>query len=318
MARNETSPSSTPGIRRETLSNRHHGYAAMIAYTDGVALVGVLIVYAVILIAIPLGCGFGARSIMLGKGRSGASGFCLGFFLGLLGLLIAALLSEAPHHSAMKMQQNMMMMGVAQPMYVAPMMIAPQQAAWQWAADPYGRYELRYFDGRVWTANVSDRGYVSTDGPQTLAAQQSSAPAAQQTPVVQQSPTPNWALPALQSSDATVVRATSRQVSSATCYFDSGASVPLSGTLVIGRSPVAPAHLRNAIPYPLTDRESGISRTHLAVGVADDGIWVEDLASANGSATIERGMRSPLVPYQRRRVSSGTRIEFGDRSVEVR
>ena len=33
----------------------------------------------------------------------------------------------------------------------------------QWAADPTGRHELRLFDGRQWTANVSDRGISGWD-----------------------------------------------------------------------------------------------------------------------------------------------------------
>lgn len=32
-----------------------------------------------------------------------------------------------------------------------------------WHADPTGRHELRWFDGRTWTANVADQGDVSTD-----------------------------------------------------------------------------------------------------------------------------------------------------------
>lgn len=35
----------------------------------------------------------------------------------------------------------------------------------QWAADPFGRHQLRYFDGQQWTASVSDNGAVSVDPP---------------------------------------------------------------------------------------------------------------------------------------------------------
>jgi hypothetical protein len=34
-----------------------------------------------------------------------------------------------------------------------------------WHADPYNRHELRYFDGSVWTFNVSDGGTQSIDDP---------------------------------------------------------------------------------------------------------------------------------------------------------
>ena len=34
-----------------------------------------------------------------------------------------------------------------------------------WQADPFGRHELRYFDGSAWTAHVSDGGVTSSDEP---------------------------------------------------------------------------------------------------------------------------------------------------------
>lgn len=41
----------------------------------------------------------------------------------------------------------------------------PQSAPAGWFADPVGRHELRYYDGRQWTEHVSDRGRVSVDPP---------------------------------------------------------------------------------------------------------------------------------------------------------
>lgn len=35
----------------------------------------------------------------------------------------------------------------------------------QWAADPYRRFELRYYDGTRWTEHVSSGGVQSTDAP---------------------------------------------------------------------------------------------------------------------------------------------------------
>jgi|GEM_PF-6685010 len=35
----------------------------------------------------------------------------------------------------------------------------------QWAADPFLRHEFRFWDGRTWTATVSDQGVVGTDAP---------------------------------------------------------------------------------------------------------------------------------------------------------
>ncbi len=50
-----------------------------------------------------------------------------------------------------------------------------------WNRDPYGRHELRYFDGTSWTENVSDAGVQGVDDPSGVP-----APPTSQVPVVQQ------------------------------------------------------------------------------------------------------------------------------------
>lgn len=53
--------------------------------------------------------------------------------------------------------------------YVDPASAAPGAAAVpavspaQWAPDPYGRHELRWYDGMRWTESVSDAGATTTD-----------------------------------------------------------------------------------------------------------------------------------------------------------
>lgn len=46
----------------------------------------------------------------------------------------------------------------------------------QWAADPFGRHQMRYFNGSEWTAAVSDHGVVGTDPPVHTAAAPSQPP----------------------------------------------------------------------------------------------------------------------------------------------
>jgi Protein of unknown function (DUF2510)/Excalibur calcium-binding domain len=48
----------------------------------------------------------------------------------------------------------------------------------RWAADPYGRHEMRYWDGGGWTAHVSDRGVTGLDSVPGLAAGAATAGAA--------------------------------------------------------------------------------------------------------------------------------------------
>jgi uncharacterized protein YxjI len=44
-------------------------------------------------------------------------------------------------------------------------MTGPGEPAAGWYPDPLGRYELRYWDGRAWTAHVSTRGQTGMDEP---------------------------------------------------------------------------------------------------------------------------------------------------------
>jgi hypothetical protein len=41
--------------------------------------------------------------------------------------------------------------------------LAPPAPGSQWVPDPTGRHELRLWDGRTWTANVSDQGRSAWD-----------------------------------------------------------------------------------------------------------------------------------------------------------
>ena len=50
-----------------------------------------------------------------------------------------------------------------------------------WRADPFGRHELRYWDGSAWTAHVSDAGVQGSDEP--VANDPSSPPPAPPGPV---------------------------------------------------------------------------------------------------------------------------------------
>jgi len=46
-----------------------------------------------------------------------------------------------------------------------------------WSADPFGRHELRYWDGTQWTAHVSDNGAQGTDEPVGEVVVRAAAPA---------------------------------------------------------------------------------------------------------------------------------------------
>lgn len=99
--------------------------------------------------------------------------------------------------------------------------------------------------------------------------------------------------------------------------FDTGIRVPLTSTLLVGRDPAARADVGAVRLVPLPDEGRSISKTHFAVGLGDDGVWIEDLHSTNGTVIIEStGRHVQLVAGQRALVSFGAVVAFGDRRVE--
>lgn len=81
------------------------------------------------------------------KGKR-TEGALLGLLLGVIGLIaIAVMKDDRPG---------------AQPVAVQAV---PQAGPAGWHPDPYGKHQLRYFDGTSWREQVSDSGVVSSDIP---------------------------------------------------------------------------------------------------------------------------------------------------------
>jgi hypothetical protein len=96
---------------------------------------------------------FGFLGALVGraKGRVG-TGAVLGFLLGIFGLIIIALLPS----------RRYAMPPVAAPRQYQP--VPPLEAVpAQWAPDPSGRHELRWWDGRGWSEHVADGGARGVD-----------------------------------------------------------------------------------------------------------------------------------------------------------
>lgn len=96
---------------------------------------------------------FGFLGAMIGraKGRPG-TGAVLGFLLGIIGLIVIALLPARRY--------------VVQPMAMAPApdpLPAPPVVPAQWAPDPSGRHEQRWWDGKGWSEHVADGGVSGID-----------------------------------------------------------------------------------------------------------------------------------------------------------
>ena len=105
---------------------------------------------------------FGLLGALVGraKGRVG-TGALLGFLLGIFGLIIIALL-PARRYGIRPVA------AVAQPYQPYQAVPPPPAVPAQWAPDPSGRHELRWWDGRGWSEHVADGGVRALD-PQSPA-----------------------------------------------------------------------------------------------------------------------------------------------------
>lgn len=90
--------------------------------------------------------------------------------------------------------------------------------------------------------------------------------------------------------------------------------VVLEGTALVGRNP-SPRE-GEAIPVQVIaviDRGRSVSKTHLAIGVDTDGVWLKDRNSTNGTVvTLEDGQQILCAPEQKVRVPIGASVAFGD------
>ncbi len=89
---------------------------------------------------------FGLVGYLIGdkKGR-GTLGGILGFFLGVIGVIIIAVIPPAKSDDRLSIPFD-------------------PGAGPGWFNDPHHRYELRYWDGVMWTEHVSNDGLQAVDG----------------------------------------------------------------------------------------------------------------------------------------------------------
>lgn len=101
--------------------------------------------------------------------------------------------------------------------------------------------------------------------------------------------------------------------------LDDGRQIAVAGLVLLGRDPSPRPGEQTADLVSVTDNSRTVSKTHIAVGVDNKGIFVMDRGSTNGSAiAMSTGKYEPCAPGELVRVREGQIISFGDHRMEIR
>lgn len=97
-----------------------------------------------------------------------------------------------------------------------------------------------------------------------------------------------------------------------------GQTVDIRGTTLVGRNPTPRPGERAVTLLNVQDPGRSVSKTHLALGLDEHGMWVADRGSTNGSlVTLPDGQRIVCFPEQPIRLSPGTSVHLGKITITV-
>lgn len=100
--------------------------------------------------------------------------------------------------------------------------------------------------------------------------------------------------------------------------LDTGDVINVTTAVVLGRNPVPAGMWAQADVVPVVDPNFSISKTHLAVRVDGQYMFVTDLGSTNGTSVVAPdGSRTHVLTGAMVPVAKGYSIVFGDRRLEV-
>lgn len=100
--------------------------------------------------------------------------------------------------------------------------------------------------------------------------------------------------------------------------LDTGDVINVTTAVVLGRNPVPAGMWAQADVVPVADPNFSISKTHLAVRVDGQYMFVTDLGSTNGTSVVAPdGSRTHVLTGAMVPVTKGYSIVFGDRRLEV-
>lgn len=100
--------------------------------------------------------------------------------------------------------------------------------------------------------------------------------------------------------------------------FSTGDTVRVSGHGLVGRNPTPAEGESFDYLVQIVDPARSMSKTHLEFGVDDDGFWILDRGSANGTRIAEGDEVVDLDPGLRVVIYRGLRVELGDEYFDLR
>jgi uncharacterized RDD family membrane protein YckC len=100
--------------------------------------------------------------------------------------------------------------------------------------------------------------------------------------------------------------------------LDDGRRIALEGLVLLGRNPQPNAGEEDAQLIKIADETRTVSKSHLAVGVDANGVYVVDRGSTNGSTvSTTNGMSSRCRAGEMVRVGDGAIVSIGDHWLEI-
>ena len=100
--------------------------------------------------------------------------------------------------------------------------------------------------------------------------------------------------------------------------LDDGRRIAVEGLVLLGRNPQPKAGEEDAQLIKIADETRTVSKSHLAVGVDADGIYIVDRGSTNGSTvSTTNGMSSRCRAGEMVRVGDGAIVSIGDHWLEI-
>jgi uncharacterized RDD family membrane protein YckC len=101
--------------------------------------------------------------------------------------------------------------------------------------------------------------------------------------------------------------------------LDDGREIEVRGLVLLGRNPAPSEGEADAELIKLSDESRTVSKTHLALGVDDAGLFVVDRGSTNGSTITPPGQPTvPVGAFHAVSVSEGSVVSIGDHWVRIR